>query len=393
MDAMTHTPPNPTAAADATSATTVVLFDEIATAGGQRFGVATLNAPASLNALSVDMVRLLTPQLRAWASDAGVVGVLLQATGEKAFCAGGDLRHLYTTLRECGPGRNAYAERFFAEEYELDYLIHTYPKPFLCWAHGIVMGGGVGLMAGASHRVVTAQSRIAMPEINIGLYPDVGGSWFLRRAPGRTGLFLAFTAAPLNAADAVFCGLADLLVPQEHKPQVLEAIAATAWQGEAKADRATLSRLLADAAEGSSVPPSKLREHFDAINSLMAGDDLRDIAERLRALRSDDAWLQTAATTFTKGAPSTAAISFELWQRVHHLSLAEVFRLEYWVSLGCCAHADFAEGIRALLIDKDRQPKWTPSTIEDITSEFVEDHFRARGEMPAELAALGSAVA
>jgi len=367
---------------------TVVLFDEIKTAGGRRFATATLNAPASLNALSVDMVRLLTPRLREWAADDGVAGVLLQAAGEKAFCAGGDLRQLYQTLLDCGAGRNTYAEDFFREEYELDYLIHTFPKPFLCWGHGIVMGGGVGLMAGASHRVVTAQSRIAMPEINIGLYPDVGGSWFLRRTPGRTGLFLALTAANVNAADAIFCGLADMLVPQERKAQVLEGIAAHRWSGQGRADRATLSRILAQAGEGAEAPVSKVREHYDTISALMAGEDLLDIARRLRALKSDDAWLQTAATTFAKGAPSSAALSFELWQRVPRMSLAEVFRLEYRASLGCCAHKDFAEGIRAVLVDKDRNPKWSPATIEEITPGFVEDHLRPRGEMPQELAIL-----
>jgi len=366
----------------------VVLFDEIKTAGGRRFATATLNAPASLNALSVDMVRLLTPRLREWAADPGIVGVLLQAAGEKAFCAGGDLRQLYQTLLECGPARNTYAEDFFREEYELDHLIHTFPKPFLCWGHGIVMGGGVGLMSGCSHRVVTAESRIAMPEIAIGLYPDVGGSWFLRRTPGRTGLFLALTAANLNAADAIFCGLADVLVPQARKGAVIEAIAAAPWAGEAKADRATLSRILANAGEGAGMPASKVREHYDTINALMAGDDLLDIAKRLRALQSEDPWLQTAAKTFMKGAPSSAALSFELWQRVPRMSLAEVFRLEYWASLGFCAHKDFAEGIRAVLIDKDRNPKWSPATIEEITPEFIEDHLRPRGEMPVELARL-----
>ncbi len=366
----------------------VVLFDEIKTAGGQRFAVATLNAPASLNALSVDMVRLLTPKLREWARDDGIVGVLLQAAGEKAFCAGGDLRQLYQTLLDCGPARNTYAEDFFREEYELDYLIHTFPKPFLCWGHGIVMGGGVGLLAGASHRVMTLQSRIAMPEINIGLYPDVGGSWFLRRTPGRTGLFLALTAANINAADTIFCGLADVLVPQERKGDVIEAIASTRWAGEGKADRATLSRILASAGEGAEMPASKVREHYDTINALMAGEDLLDIAKRLRELQSDDAWLQTAAKTFAKGAPSSAALSFELWQRVPRMSLAEVFRLEYWASLGFCAHKDFAEGIRAVLVDKDRNPRWSPATLEEITPAFVEDHLRPRGEMPAELASL-----
>lgn len=367
----------------------VVLFNEIKTAGGQRFGVATLNSPASLNSLSVAMVRLLTPKLREWAADAGIVGVLLDAAGEKAFCAGGDLRQLYQTLLDCGPERNTYAEEFFREEYELDHLIHTFPKPFLCWGHGIVMGGGVGLLAGASHRVMTQQSRIAMPEINIGLYPDVGGSWFLRRTPGRTGLFLALTAANINAHDTIFCGLADVLVPQERKADVLAAIASTQWAGgDAKADRATLSRILAQAGEGAEMPPSKVREHYDTINALMAGDDLLDIARRLRDVQSDDAWLQTASKTFTKGAPSSVALSFELWQRVPRMSLAEVFRLEYWASLGFCANKDFAEGIRAVLVDKDRNPRWNPATLEEITPAFVEDHLRPRGEMPAELASL-----
>ncbi|VTU26876.1 putative enoyl-CoA hydratase echA8 [Variovorax sp. PBL-H6] len=366
----------------------VVLFDEIKTAGGLRFGVATLNAPTSLNSLSVAMVRLLTPKLREWAQDPSVAGVLLQSAGEKAFCAGGDLRQLYQTLLVCGPARNTYAEDFFREEYVLDHLIHTFPKPLLCWGHGIVMGGGVGLMVGASHRVVTPQSRVAMPEINIGLYPDVGGSWFLRRMPGRVGLFLALTAAPLNAADAIFCGLADIVVPHERKAHLVDAIAAAAWRVEADADRATLSRLLARSGQGTDAQPSKVREHFDTINELMAGDDLLDIAKRLRALKSEDPWLQGAAQTFTKGSPSSAAVSFALWQRVTRMSLAEVFRLEYRASLGFCAHKDFAEGIRALLIEKDRNPKWSPATLEEITQEFVEDHLRPRGEMPQELAEL-----
>ena len=366
----------------------VVLFKEIPTANGKRFGIATLNAPASLNALSVDMVRLLTPKLREWAADSAVVGVMLDAAGEKAFCAGGDLRQLYQTLLDCKAERNEYAERFFGEEYELDYLIHTFPKPFVCWGHGIVMGGGVGLMAGCSHRVVTEGSRVAMPEVNIGLYPDVGGSWFLRRTPGRTGLFLAFTAAQINAADAIFAGLADVLVPHTAKAQVLEAIGTAAWKSAQGADRALMSALLAKAGEGAAMPASKLREHFDLINATLAGEDLLVIDRRLRALQSDDPWLQTAVKTYAKGAPSSVALSWALWQRVLRMSLAEVFRLEYWASLGFCAHADFAEGIRAVLVDKDRNPKWTPATLAEITPDFVEDHLRARGDMAPELKAL-----
>ncbi len=365
----------------------VVLFDTLPTACGRRFGIATLNVPTALNALSLDMVQALSPMLRDWAQDPGVVGVVLQAAGDKAFCAGGDLRGLYQSMRVHGAEPNPYAHGFFAQEYALDHLIHCYPKPILCWGHGIVMGGGIGLMAGASHRVVTGTSKLAMPEISIGLYPDVGGSWFLRRMPGRVGLFLALTGAPLNAADAIFCGLADVHIPADQRAAVLVALGAARWDDVRGDAGAALSRLLA-AHTAPTVAESKLRQHFDTINALVAGDDLLDIAQRLRSISSDDAWLQTASASFAKGSPTSAALAFEMWKRVHRMSLAEVFRLEYRASLGCCAHPDFVEGIRALLIDKDRTPRWTPDTLEHVTPEWIAEHFEARTAAPHPLAAL-----
>lgn len=367
--------------------TDVVLLEEMPAAGGRRFGMATLNLPAALNALSLEMVQLLMPAFRQWATDPSIAGVVLQAAGEKAFCAGGDLRGLYQSMRECGAGPNPYAHGFFAQEYALDYLIHTYPKPVLCWGHGIVMGGGIGLMAGASHRVVTPVSKLAMPEISVGLYPDVGGSWFLRRMPGRVGLFLALTGAPLNAADAIFCGLGDFHLAHEEKGALLDALAAARWSDDASENHADLSRLLAQHAKRD-LAESKLRMHFDTINALMAGEDLLDIAQCLRKLQSDDPWLMTAAATFSKGSPTSAALAFALWRRVRHLSLAEVFRLEYRASLGCCAHPDFAEGIRALLVDKDRNPQWKPAGLEHVLAESIEDHFKPRFATPHPLAAL-----
>jgi enoyl-CoA hydratase/carnithine racemase len=362
------------------SANDVVLLDTLATADGRSFGMATLNAPATLNALSLAMVQRLTPALALWANDPNVVGVILQATGEKAFCAGGDLRELYQSLRDFGGAGNAYAERFFSQEYALDYAIHTYPKPLLCWGQGIVMGGGIGLMAGASHRVVTSTSKLAMPEINIGLYPDVGGSWLLRHMPGRVGLFLALTGAHLNAADALFCGLADFYVGALSRDALQSSIAASRWSENVAQNRAQLSRLLSSLAEAAtdSLPASHVRAHWDSIQALMAGEDLMDIAQRLRNLKSDAPWLDQAASTLIKGSPTSAALSFALWQRVRHMSLADVFRLEYSVSLGCCAHPDFAEGIRALLIDKDRQPHWMPAQLENVSQAWVEEHFQPR---------------
>lgn len=367
---------------------TDVLFEELPTACGHRVGLATLSSPTTLNALSLSMVRALTPMLRQWANDKGVVCVALQGAGEKAFCAGGDLRELYESLRASPGEPSAYARGFFAEEYQLDYLIHTFEKPILCWGHGIVMGGGIGLMAGASHRVVTAQSRLAMPEITVGLYPDVGGSWLLRRMPGKVGLFLALTGAPLDASDALFCGLADFPLSAGEKTAVLAAIQATSWSDSPRRNHATLSRILARY-EVRELPKSNVREHFDLIGELMAGDDLVDIAVRLRGLRREDPWLSGAAATFAKGSPTSAALAFELWRRVKHASLAEVFRLEYDVSLGCSAHSDFVEGIRALLIDKDRNPRWNPASLEEVTAELVEDHFRPRWGGGHPLAALG----
>lgn len=358
-----------------------VLLHEIPTAGGRRFGHATLNAPASLNALSLAMVDALDAALRGWAADPGIVGVLLDGAGGKAFCAGGDVLSLMHAIRAMPVAGEAppLAARFFEREYRLDHLIHAYPKPLLCWGDGHVLGGGVGLMAGASHRVATPRTRLAMPEISIGLFPDVGGSWFLRRMPGRTGLFAGLTGAPMNAADARFAGLADVVLPHESHAQVLEEIAAAHWNGRREDDDTQLSHLLEAHAIEVHADSSYLRQHFDLIDSVIGHDRLADLAPRLRELAEHpESWLAGAATRFIEGSPTTAALTFALWQRVPRLSLAEVLRIEYDVAIGCCAHPDFAEGVRALLHDKDRRPRWHPARLEEIDAAWIEAHFRPR---------------
>ncbi|MDN5849582.1 MAG: enoyl-CoA hydratase/isomerase family protein, partial [Nitrococcus sp.] len=167
-----------------------VLFEERPAKNGRKLGFARLNAERSLNALSQAMIDALQARLSDWAQDPAIVCVVIEGSGAKAFCAGGDVIALYDSMRAHPGGPNPVAKRFFETEYRLDYQIHTYPKPVLCWGHGIVIGGGLGLMAGASHRVVTETSHIAMPEITIGLYPDIGATWFLNRMPGRVGSFL-----------------------------------------------------------------------------------------------------------------------------------------------------------------------------------------------------------
>jgi enoyl-CoA hydratase/carnithine racemase len=365
-----------------------VLFEELPAVHGYRIGIATLNVEKTLNALSLEMTDSLTGRLTQWAADAGIAMVILQGQGEKAFCAGGDLQQLHRSMtahhasaRRGDIRGNPYAAQFFEREYRLNYLIHTYPKPLLCWGHGIVMGGGLGLMAGASHRVVTERSRLAMPEMTVGLYPDVGGSWFLNRMPGRLGLFLALTGASLNAADAKFVDLADYQIAHDARQQVIDTLLQQPWGGSDTAAPVLLSRVLRRAEQAGAQQAdvvfvaSQLRENLDAINALCSAPTLPEIVESLLRVKTDNVWLRKAVATLATGAPGSAWLSYVMQQRARYLSLAQVFRLEFTVSLHCAARPDFAEGIRALLIDKDQKPKWQPATLADVTPQWVDGAF------------------
>ncbi len=358
-----------------------VIFEERHATNGARIGIARLNAERTLNALSLEMIDLLAGRLTAWAGDPGVACVVLEAAGEKAFSAGADLHKVHESMlaHHASPQRddirgNAYAAAFFGREYRLDYAIHTYPKPILCWGHGIVMGGGVGLMSGASHRVVTHESRVAMPEITIGLYADVGGSWLLGRMPGATGLFLALTGARLQASDALFVKLADYCIGHADKSAVFEALVAQPWTSIAGDNHRLVGAVLRDFA-GTDLPHGPLRQHFDLINVLCAGVELKDSVAAITRIKTEDAWLARAAATLAAGSPSTAALSYELQRRARHMSLADVFRMEFVAALHCARRPDFAEGIRALLIDKDQRPRWQPATLAQVTPEWVEGYF------------------
>lgn len=365
-----------------------VLFETRQSQNGALLGIATLNAPHLLNGLSLQMVDLLATQLTAWAEDPQIAVVILRGAGEKAFCAGGDLHGLYASMTantSGDPWANDVAKTFFEREYRLDYYIHHYPKPLLCWGHGIVMGGGVGLMMGASHRVVTEASRVAMPEIGIGLFPDVGGSWLLSRLPGRLGLFLALTGAQLNTSDALYAGLADYFVAQERYQDVLDGMLHSPWEVAAEdpshppraMNDGILTRLLQ---QFSQVPEEEgpLARHTFLLNNACSGNDLTEIAEEIGHLADNaDPWLAKAAQGFRNGAPGSARLSFLLQQRARMMSLADVFRMEYVAALAAAAHGDFQEGIRALLIDKDRTPRWNPDTLDAADNAWAERFFIA----------------
>lgn len=359
-------------------------FEERPSLHGYRIGIASLDAEKSLNALSLPMIEALDERLAAWAEDPTIACVLLRGNGAKAFCAGGDVVQLVNQCREHPGEIPPLARRFFADEYRLDHRIHTYPKPFICWAHGHVLGGGMGLMQGAGIRIVTPSSRLGMPEINIGLYPDVGGSWFLARLPGRLGLFLGLTAASINARDALDLNLADRFLRDDQQDALLEGLVQLNWREQPAAQLHSLLRALENEAR-SELPAAQWLSRRERIDELLDVADLPAAVHAISALQADDdALLARAAKTLAHGCPLTAHLVWEQIRRARHLSLAEVFRMEYAMSLNCCRHPEFPEGVRARLIDKDQTPKWHWPDVAAIPDVVLEAHFASvwEGEHP-----------
>ena len=353
--------------------TSPVLFETLTTANNKKFAIATLNQQQTLNSLSREMVGQLSAQLLKWQDDDQIVAVMLQGAGEKAFCAGGDIQQLYHSAIQNPGGPCQYAEDFFEHEYALDYLIHQYKKPMLCWGHGIVMGGGLGLMAGCRHRIVTEKTRMAMPEITIGLYPDVGGSWFLNRAPGRTGLYLALTAASMNATDCLFVGYGDYFVEHKLKESVIDQLLTLDWSAESHSDSVAIDSLLAViSTQSDSVrPPANIEPHFDIIQQLTDYDNLPDIVEAITSYQTADQWLNKGAAALAHGSALSACNIYQALQQAKSMTLAEVFQFELVLSTNIVRHPEFAEGVRALLIDKDQQPRWLFDSVNAVPSSLL----------------------
>ncbi|MBL0230854.1 MAG: enoyl-CoA hydratase/isomerase family protein [Moraxellaceae bacterium] len=350
----------------------LVLFQELACASGKRIGIAQLNSEKSLNSLNLAMIQLLTPQLQAWAKDEGIVAVFLHSAGEKAFCAGGDVKQICLAVRANGIDDSSAVD-FFSAEYRLDYLIHQYPKPLIVWATGFSMGGGIGLLAGASHRIVTETSRLAMPEISIGLYPDVGGSWLLSRL-GKVGLFLGMTGAQINAADALSTQFASHALASGTRHDVMNALTQMDWDEDTQAHHHQISQLLmryqlSDLAQG------QLDIAAADIEQRTSATDLAQLYQQL-IQPSDNPWLHKAAMTLKRGSPTSAALIYRQWQNGKDLSLAECFKQELTLSVQCARHPDFIEGVRALLVDKDQNPQWQAATIAQVTEAYVEEHYK-----------------
>ena len=353
-----------------------VLFSEKACGNGKKIAIATLNAEKALNSLSLEMVDMISAQAEHWEADDSVVCILLDSAGDRAFAAGGDIRMLYESMVECGESYNAYATDFFSREYVLNHRLHNFPKPIIAWGNGFVMGGGMGLFEGADFRVVTESTRIAMPEVTIGLLPDVGGTWFLNQTRGNSGLFLALTGAQINAADAMYTGLADVFIPHAEKAAMLDALATLAWTANADADRKLMTVAL-DALQNQHqdlIPAAQLEPHMSWIDDVTSGANLEEVVAAITAYEGDNKWLSRAVGTLKKGCPVSVFLAYELNKRGRELPLNECLKLELIGTVNCAKYGVFREGIRAQIIEKDNKPDFKPATLAELTGEMREQY-------------------
>ncbi|NEA30219.1 enoyl-CoA hydratase/isomerase family protein [Streptomyces sp. SID13031] len=324
-------------------------------------GHIVLNRPKAINALTHEMVTLIQSALDSWADDPSVQTVVLTGSGERGLCAGGDIVSIY----QDGLAHGTASAEFWAAEYRLDATIADYPKPFVAIMDGIVLGGGIGLSAHASVRVVTERSKIGMPETGIGFFPDVGGTYLLSRAPGELGTHLALTAGSVRAGDAIAVGLADWYVTSDQLPALIASLASVASSE-------------AIAAVASAAPSSALLADREWIDAAYEGDDLVKILARL-ADSEIEAARETAVVLASKSPTSVKVTLRALRSAADLATLREALDQEYRLSVRFHGAHDFIEGVRAQVIDKDRNPQWVPSTIDEVAEETVAAYFAPLG--------------
>lgn len=336
-------------------------------------GHLTLNRPAGHNALDLRMVRSLQAQLDAWAQDEEVYAVVLRGAGDKAFCAGGDIRSLYDSFKNAQPHH-----QFFVEEYALDLTLHRYRKPVVALMDGFVLGGGMGLAQGADLRVVTERSRLGMPEVAIGYFPDVGGSYFLSRISGELGVYLGVTGVQIGAADALYCGLADWYLKSEALEDLDQRLDRLQWRRHPLKD---LQGVLATIAS-QHLPDPPLEKLRPAIDHFFALPDIPSIIEQLKEVTVMDShgWALATAALMESRSPLAMAVTLEMLRCGRHLMLEDCFALELHLDRQWFERGDLIEGVRALIIDKDKKPQWNPPTVQALSADHVRSFFSGHGE-------------
>lgn len=342
------------------------------TQSGMYIGEIALNNPNVLNAQNLEMVRAIKQILTEWQSDESVAMVLLRGQGDRAMCAGGDIKSLYAGDCEC-------AKEFFEEEYGLMYIMHTYAKPILAWGNGIVMGGGLGLFCASSHKVVTENTLMAMPEVSIGLFPDAGASYFLNRLTNRLGLFLGLTGVKFSGADAIDMCLADFAIRHDEFDKVLEALIETEFVCDDAQNYCLLSDCLYEFHNITNLPRGQLISRIDEIDDLMQGDELSLVDRRLQSYKGTSNLINSAVENYKLGSSITKLLTWKIYHKLKKspspVLLKDILDMEAKVAVNCVAQGDFKEGVRALLIDKDKSPQWKYASIDEISDEFIEGFF------------------
>ncbi|MFZ6750648.1 enoyl-CoA hydratase/isomerase family protein [Undibacterium sp. Ren11W] len=333
-----------------------------------RIGFITLDRPKALNSLSLEMVRNITATLLQWQENDEVAAVFIHSSSEKSFCAGGDIRFFYDVGTATPKGDSALLEDFFSEEYALNHLIHFYPKPYVALLNGVVMGGGMGIAQAGKNcrlRIVTERTKMAMPEVNIGLFPDVGGSYFLARSPGEIGTYLGMTGDIINAADAMYAELADVYIPTTALTTLMDLLRTTNSD-----DIRVLIREFATQYADQAIPEqSTLAKNRAAIDLHFAGKDVKKVLQSL-ALDQSEFGLQASAL-MQKRSPLLMAVTLEQLRRGADMTVAECLRMERTMVRHCFKHGEVLEGVRALVVDKDNAPRWSPATQELVDESLI----------------------
>jgi len=335
------------------------MIDEVLILVEGGVGRLRLNRPKAIHALTREMCVAMSDALLEWREDPAIRLVMIDHAEGRGFCAGGDIR----LIAESGASDGVAARRFFHDEYRLNHLLFTYAKPVIAFMDGITMGGGVGISQPANYRIATERTMYAMPESGIGLFPDVGGGWYLSRLPGRTGEFLALTGARIDGAECVALGLSTHYVPSERLDELKHALIANPAE-------------IDTAVEGFGVAPPEARivGNREKIDRLFAADRYEDVLAALKADGSE--WAQKELATLATKSPQTCKVSLRLLaQGRDHVDFAEEMKVEYRVAAHICQRHDFIEGVRALIIDKDNSPKWDPATPEGVTDHLVDQIF------------------
>ena len=359
-------------------ATDVVLLEERSTKSGHTLAIATLNFEKTLNSLSLPMIEILAPQLARWNDRGDVVAVLLRGAGERAFCAGGDIQALYHGMTCNHAARKQvddYPARFFEAEYRLDYAIHRSQKPVICFGHGVVMGGGLGLFSASRYRLVTERSRVAMPEVTIGLFPDAGASWILKGLPSGYAAWLGMTGTHMTAADALHIGLGTHAIPAVGWPTLVEHLSNAPWRG-AASDSSHIEAGI-EACGRPALADSVLAAHRKTLDSAIPElpATLAETVSHLTELAGRDEWIDKGLAAMRSGCPTSIGIVHEQLRRVTPMTLADAFRMELNIASHCARNPDFAEGVRALIIDKDNRPAWRYGSLQNLPHDYVVGHF------------------